>query len=302
MERSYIDYIRSGVFDNHSPTLNPFDIVTCVGKPFERDSKVVFNEAAHCYTIEGQVMKRSVTQLVHEFFPAFNPKETAFKMLTRDDFYSLRRYEEYVVMLKDYDLNTPLDLEKAVELVTTSWEKNGSEQAKLGTTMHNTIEKYYTQEDVKINSTPELKMFSDFDSYRASLGFVPFRSEQIVWDLDYSLAGSVDMLYINMKDIKKERPDIWLVDWKRSKEIKKRAYGSGENARGKGPLTNKANCNFEHYSLQLNIYKHLLEKHYSVNITRMTLVILHPNQEGYKSFDVEDNQGAVRDVMKSITK
>jgi len=68
-----------------------------------------------------------------------------------------------------------------------------------------------------------------------------------------------------------------IVDWKRSKEIKRTAY----NQVGKGPLSMVPDCNFYHYSLQLNLYRWILEKQYGKSIVGMYLVVVHPNQGTY---------------------
>ena len=51
-------------------------------------------------------------------------------------------------------------------------------------------------------------------------------------------------------------------------------------------------CNFYHYSLQLNTYKALLEKNYGVKVKGMYLVCLHPNNENksYQRIEVADLQ------------
>jgi len=99
----------------------------------------------------------------------------------------------------------------------------------------------------------------------------------IAGDTDGALAvctGSVDMLF---KDPIVDNGLI-IMDWKRSKEIKmSSAYGKGTN-----PLTAQLDdCNYNHYSLQLTIYKQILEQYYGYTITGCYIVVLHPNQSEY---------------------
>lgn len=44
-------------------------------------------------------------------------------------------------------------------------------------------------------------------------------------------------------------------------------------------------CNFWHYSLQLNVYRKILREKYDINITKLCLVVLHPNNSS-QSYDV----------------
>lgn len=101
-------------------------------------------------------------------------------------------------------------------------------------------------------------------------GWVPFRTECMLWDAAIDLAGCVDMLWSRAEDEGHAygpgcpKRTVLLADWKRSKEIKLCEPCFRE--RGIGPLHDKANCNHEHYQLQLNFYWELLERHYDVAV------------------------------------
>jgi ATP-dependent exoDNAse (exonuclease V) beta subunit len=254
----------------------------------ERDSLVQFNEEEHKYYVNGNAMNTSVTTVVHQYFEPFDKTRTARMMLRGRNFWvDDEKYSKYWNLVKG------LKEDKAVAVIVKFWDDDGAASAALGTQMHASIEDYYVS-GAKLPDTEECRMFSQFNAYTIELGYYPVKSEQIVWDLDYSLAGSVDMLYRN-----KNTGAYWLVDWKRSKEIKFSGYN---DKKGLGPLDDKQDCNFEHYSLQLNIYKFLLEKNYNIPISRMSLVILHPNNNNYILLDASNNQGAVAQIMNERAK
>jgi hypothetical protein len=77
-----------------------------------------------------------------------------------------------------------------------------------------------------------------------------------------------------------KKPDgtLAIYDWKRAKEIK---Y---ENKYQKmyPPLNHLPDTNYWHYSLQLNIYRRILQEHYDVVVSELALVILHPNNSSYQ--------------------
>ena len=52
---------------------------------------------------------------------------------------------------------------------------------------------------------------------------------------------------------------------------------SNDFQRMKSPLSHLDKCAGNHYSLQLNVYKYLLEKYYSVSVSRMLIVCAHPD-------------------------
>jgi len=87
-----------------------------------------------------------------------------------------------------------------------------------------------------------------------------FRTEWVIYDEESKISGSVDMVYKDPLDGK-----YIIADWKRSKEIKmSNIWKSGNH-----PITHDLDdCNFIHYSLQLCIYKTILEKNYGIILPR----------------------------------
>ena len=113
----------------------------------------------------------------------------------------------------------------------------------------------------------------------------------MVYDSDNKLAGSIDMLFIN------ENGNLEIYDWKRSKEVSK------SNNWGKfschSQLEHLPDTNYWHYSLQLNIYKFILEKNYGKKVESMYLVVLHPdNKNGnYLRLKVSDLQKEIKNIF-----
>ncbi|HJZ23729.1 MAG TPA: hypothetical protein VJ201_04685 [Candidatus Babeliales bacterium] len=278
-----------------------------VGGKSERDGRVIFDEPSHTYTVlmkpnrhiceipdndpkpDKMVMKRSVTQLVEKMFPKFDADKVARNMIQGDKFYVDKKYSDYWGIMESAKSE-----DVAVERILNMWEENRVNAASEGTRMHKAIESYLVKGE-ELPNIKECHMFMNFHKSMLEGGYLPFRSEQVVWDLDYCLAGSVDMMYILKSDYEKGIYNIYLVDWKRSKEIRKFGFGK----KGLGLLKYKHDCNYEHYSLQLNIYKHLLEKNYDLNIIDMALVVLHPNQENYLKMEVKSDQSLAAKVCQS---
>ena len=108
--------------------------------------------------------------------------------------------------------------------------------------------------------------------------------------LNICLAGSIDLVSIN------EDGTLSIWDWKRSKDIKKtNIYESGYP-----PLDHLPNTNYWKYSMQLNIYKYILESKYDVTVKTLNLVILHPNSDNYKILNVPDLRDEVCDILKKF--
>lgn len=248
------------------------------------DAEVQFDKDLHKYYINGTPMKESVTTVVHHYFSKFDGVSSAKAMLRGASFWTNEeRYGKY------WDAAKEVSEEVAIANILAMWDENRDESASLGTAMHESIEEYL------VNATPlpdtkECRMFTNFLNHALSLGYVPDKMEEVVWDVEASIAGSVDMQFKNTAT-----GNTWLVDWKRSKEIKTKGFRGNK---GLGPLSDKQDCNFEHYSLQLNIYNYMLTHGKGRCIERMSIVVLHPNQDDYILLDVEDNQEAVVKIMQ----
>ena len=110
--------------------------------------------------------------------------------------------------------------------------------------------------------------------------FVPYRTEWTIYDTELKIAGSIDMIYKNSDGT------LMIYDWKRCKDITK------NNTFNKYAITpcldTVPDTNFWHYSLQLNIYKYILEKNYGVKVSQLYLVQLHPVSKNYHLMKVPD--------------
>lgn len=81
----------------------------------------------------------------------------------------------------------------------------------------------------------------------------------------------------------KRSGEFLIYDWKRSKGIEYESYG---NRSATTPcISHLPDTNFWHYSLQLNVYRKILQDKYGLQITGMALVVLHPDNAN-KSYEV----------------
>jgi ATP-dependent exoDNAse (exonuclease V) beta subunit len=162
--------------------------------------------------------------------------------------------------------------------IKKEWEDNGKEASQLGTLMHADIEFFLNKEHVVNPDSKEFQFFlcfwKDFTTKYPS--FHPYRTEWLVYDEDQKVAGSIDCILSDDND------RLIILDWKRSKEIK----CDNKFEKGLHPFEAFEHCNYSHYSLQLNFYRHILETKYNKTVLYMMLVILHPNQDNYLCYPV----------------
>lgn len=217
-----------------------------------RDANIVFDEGPHIYTINGDSNYMSVTTWNHSHFAHFDPDSVIDKMMDSKK-WSQSKY-----------------FGKSREEIKTEWEETGRIAREEGTKMHYNIECFYNGVNVDEvgKNTPEFKFFEEFAKDYSHLS--PFRTEWMIYDEELKFAGSVDMVF--------QTPNgtLEIYDWKRAKEIKMSNYFQ----KGITPcVRHLPDCNFYHYSLQLNTYKAILERNYGVKIDGLYLICLHPNNE-----------------------
>ncbi len=239
-----------------------------------RDESITFDEGPHIYTIDGDSDYMSVTTWNHSHFDHFDADKIIDKMMMGRKWGPAHKYWG---MTK--------------EEIKKMWEENGKKASTAGTKMHYDIECYYNDMDVEVEEDClEWKYFEEFEKEIGG-SKEPYRTEWMIWDKELKFAGSIDMTYIN-KD-----GTIDIYDWKRSVGI--RMDNKWQSALTEC-IKHLPDCNYYHYSLQLNTYKALLEKNYGVKVKDMYLVCLHPNNENktYQRIKVIDLQEEVMNLFE----
>lgn len=225
----------------------------------ERDARIVFYEEPHIYEIDGQQGFTSVTTWNHSHFDHFDGEKIIEKMINSG---------------KTKDPNHKY-YGKTREDILEIWEKNRVEASTAGTKMHYNIECFYNNMEVNDPSI-EFEYFMKFRNDNMNLE--AYRTEWNVFHEEMKLSGSIDMLY---KDT--NNGEFYIYDWKRSKGIE---FDStfGKTAKTQC-IKHVPDTNFWHYSLQLNVYRKILFEKYDINVTKLCLVVLHPENTS-KSYDV----------------
>jgi ATP-dependent exoDNAse (exonuclease V) beta subunit len=219
---------------------------------------------------------------VHTHFPKFNSDKIIDGMMKKPDWKPGHKY---------WGL-TKADIKKM-------WSSNGESVSSAGTNLHYAIEQFMNTEnvhthmdivermetgsiltiDASVTSTPEWNYFMNFTKDKPM--FIPYRTEWLIYDEDLKIAGSIDMVYTN------EDGTLSIYDWKRCKSINK------INLYNKFALTpcisDMHDTNYWHYTLQLNIYKYILEHKYNQIVSGLYLVQLHP--------DVEENNYVIHELQ-----
>ena len=221
------------------------------------DSRVFFDSMNHEYFVDGKKIKYSVTGLIESFFPKFD-----------SDYWSSKKAIERIQI--EGGKLTNENISNVKKDILMEWEGNRKDAADKGTLLHEKIENFYNNIEDSIDA-PEFTYFKNFIKKYPKLK--PYKTEWRIFDDSLSLAGSIDMVY------EKDDGDLFLFDWKRSTKI---VNGAGHLIEsdydyGFDELSHIADNSYNRYSLQLNLYKYVIENNYGKKISSMNLLILHPH-------------------------
>jgi len=245
----------------------------------ERDNLIHFDEPTHVYTVKGSSKGIcSITKFLHEFFPHFDADAVIKNMMKSKKWPSSPWFGMSPAAIKE------------------AWNANGREASEAGTAMHLGIEMVMNGAEAVVTDTIkesiEWKYFWNYWRDDCKV-WEPWRTEWEVWDEELKLAGSIDMIYKH-----RTNGTYAIYDWKRSKKI------TMENTfqSGLGPVTHLPDTNYWHYTLQLNLYRWLLENNYGIVISEMALVIMHPNNKNYKRYILNRLDDEIEDIIETRRK
>ena len=231
---------------------------------FHPNDKITLEESAHKYILEGheEIEFTSVTTCVSEFFEKFDKQAVALKLVT-----TIPKYKG---------------------MTTAALIREWDAAAEYGTAVHKEIEDY-----IKLKKLPEMDRATAcidwLEKYLKKSDYELF-SEVIVYSEELKIAGTIDLLVFD-KISKKYN----ILDWKTSKEIKTDSY---KMKTGNRPETaDLLDCKFNHYALQLSLYRYLLENHY--NITLDDQLIIHIGKNSVHGYIAPYLEGHIVSILKN---
>jgi len=185
----------------------------------------------------------SATTFISQFFEKFEAEKIAKKLVSVSPKYMGMTVDEVLAMWK--------------------------ESANHGTIVHEELEEYILNKSPLtepkavqgMNWLNKYKMKSNFEIY----------PEVIIYSEELKISGTVDLL------LHDKNSNQWIImDWKTSKKIDTKSY---KNKRGILPASsNIEDTKFNHYALQLSLYRYLLEEYYNLKISQHLIVHLKDEQ------------------------
>ena len=251
---------------------------------FPQDEKINFEEVSHTYTVTGVGQMTPVSTVVGKFFKAFDA-----------EYWSLRKCNGDKI---------------AAAKLREDWESKGSFASQAGTYLHKQIENYlndkvmpqslnccltYNGKYLKLENQQSIsREWSYFLAFDKATQYTPFRTEWCVYDVETKIAGTIDLV------CSRNDGTYEIYDWKRSNKIDPTEVNRWAN--GLKGLEHLTDTTYVHYCLQQNLYRHILEKNYGIKISRMNLVVLHPELASYKIIPIPRMEREIKIITNFISR
>jgi len=218
-------------------------------------------EEQHVYTVDG-VQVISVTQLLEKFFDPFDADAVINRYY---DKWQADKKSPYYGMTK--------------EEIEASWTSANQE----GTWMHAQIEAYFQHDKPNMEDLREKDpvVYRQFCNFRRTVELDDIYGIELRLGIEGLLAGTIDLVTLNRKN-----NSLSLYDWKRSKPPQISPSGWHFNKYGKKPLNGIKDNKYYRYSVQLNLYKYLVERSTGLEVEAMYLVQLHPDLKDYHLVEI----------------
>ena len=125
----------------------------------------------------------------------------------------------------------------------------------------------------------------------SSKKLIPVKSELIVGDTEYNITGMIDQLY------KDHDGKYYLFDWKTNKKFDKES-----RYKLQGILSELDSSKWTTYSLQLLLYKHIIEKNTDIKIEDCFIVWFGLKEKSYNIYKVRDLENYIPLIIEDFIK
>ena len=243
---------------------------------FDKFKGIEFDEVSHKYFYKGKTAGMSTTGFIHQYANEFDEQIMAERVAKKN----CKIIDAYL-----FDGDEPPILPILIEEVLEEWHFERDYACCKGNIVHRFGQELWGGEKFIYNINDYSQEYHErlkkdvpilfkqaenfYNDYKNLLEFV--KDEQYLYDEDYDLAGSIDLLFKN-----KITGAYVICDFKTNKEIKFKGYG-----KMLVPLEKHQDCNFIHYSMQVYIYKHIVEKNTGLEMEPPFIVHFDVTKENY---------------------
>jgi len=242
-------------------------------------NNITFYEDKHKYYIDGKELT-SATRFIGKHKPEFD-----------SEYWSKKKADERGIsqkeILAEWDYKRDFSCEKGTELHLYAENKLNNKVIPFNHARVNDL----LGEGNKVHDAFK-KLTVLFDQfYKVSFGkLIPVKSELIVGDAELGICGMVDQIYYNEKTGK-----LNIYDWKTNKAIK----DSNRWQKFSKPISHLEVCEMNTYSLQLSLYKYIIEKNTNLEIDDCCIVWFFEDNASFKLYKCHDFTKEIKNMLKN---
>jgi hypothetical protein len=236
---------------------------------FTAFNDVTFYDEPHKYYVDGKELI-SVTTLIHKYQEEFN-----------EDYWSDYKGSQFGISQKE---------------ILRAWKFINRKGTIKGSAIHDYAENLFQNKKFEY---PKQLIYNEFgfdpiyDAYQTTKKHVdkfysdvqgkliPIRTEHVIFDRESLIGGMYDILFYN---VKAKEFQIW--DWKTNKdftfEMKSRYLLKD--------LYMLEDCDMELYSLQLQLYKQIIEKNVPIKLGKSYIVWFSHNNDNYRVIEAKNRE------------
>jgi hypothetical protein len=245
---------------------------------FTAFNDITFYDEPHKYFLENQELI-SVTTLIHKYQEEFN-----------EDYWSNYKADQFFLTQRE---------------ILRGWNFINKKGTIKGSAIHDYAEnlflnkKYEYPKDIILNEFGFDPVHREYDITKKHVNkfyddvkgkLIPIKTELVIYDKESLIAGMLDMLFYNVK-----YKVFQLFDWKTNKdftfEMKSRHLLDD--------LCVIEDCDLEIYSLQLGLYKYIIEKNTGIKLGKSYLVWFSHNNPNYQIIEAKDRSVYVKMIVNN---
>ncbi len=250
-----------------------------VFEELDKFNHIVYHDEPHIYYMNG-VKAISVTKLIGMAEKPFD-----------SDYWAQKKADEQGV---------------TAEEIKAQWKYKANVACEKGTAVHAFVENYLSNKVFPYPASHIRPIFEGQDPVRQKYNkiiplvhkfyddirgkMIPVRSEFVVGDIEYGLCGMIDQIFYNKKSGKLE---LW--DWKTNEKI-----DTESRYKLQAPVDHISNAKLDIYSLQLSLYKHIIQKNTNLEIGDCYLTWFNEDNDTYQIFKCHDYSIEVREMIREF--
>lgn len=233
-----------------------------------------FYEDGHYYTYKDKPISIGATGLIEQYTQDFDAQAVAEKVAIRDN--------------------------KSVQEVLDEWQYKNKFACEKGSTCHEFAQSRWSGEvwqEKHFDGSEEYERAVEIIQWQANEFRIDYKDrlehladEFVIGSEEYDIASAIDHLFIN-----KLTGGLVLVDYKTNSDIhKNERYAKNM----KVPLNHLKDTTLNHYSIQLSIYKYIVEKYTNLKFEEMFIVWFSENIDNYQIIEIPYLKNEVKKILE----